>query len=164
MMKQFEVRSEHDPETWLKLWNRRVVPLSSESKSAYGGEKCFFGTIKDQKLMVYFHKDYANAYLTTRFMGQIEPDGDGSKISGVIGKMRSAVIFLWFMFFAMGIGGIVLITQQQYQQSIPLFVLSLIGLACALITPADAAVRLEKLLKTISTDEYTEEMPEQEDE
>lgn len=155
-MKQFEVKSEHDPETWLKLWDRRVVVLSSANKSAYGGEKCFFGTHKGEKLMVYYHKDYDNPYLVTRFMGTIEADGSGSRITGVIGKMKSAVIFLWFMFFAMGIGGIVLVMQQQYQQSLPLFVLSLIGLACVLVTPADSAARLEKLLKAISVDEYVE--------
>lgn len=156
-MKQFEVRSEHDPETWLKLWDRRVVVLNSQNKSAYGGEKCFFGTHKEKKLMVYYHKDYDNPYLVTRFMGTIEADGSGSRITGVIGKMKSAVIFLWFMFFAMGIGGIVLIMQQQYQQSVPLFILAAVGLACVLITPADASARLEKLLKTISDDEYDEE-------
>lgn len=156
-MKQFEVRSAHSPEVWLKLWNRRIVALNSKNKSAYSGEKCFFGTHEGKNLMVYFHQDYANAYLATRFTGTIEPDGSGSRITGVIGKMKSAVIFLWFMFFAMGIGGIVMLMQQQYQQSVPLFVLAAVGLACVLITPADASARLEKLLKTISDDEYDEE-------
>lgn len=156
-MKQFEIRSEHSPEIWLKLWDRRVVQLNSKNKAAYSGEKCFFGTKEDGRLMVYFHKDYDNAYLTTRFMGQIEKDGSGSKITGTIGKMKSAIMFLWFMFFAMGIGGICMIVLGQYQQAIPLFVLALIGLYCVKSNPQDSVTRLERLLTVISNDIYDED-------
>lgn len=156
-MKQLEIHSEHSPETWLKLWDQRVVEYNSKNKSAYSGTKCFFGTHKNNQLMVFFHKDYDTVYLATRFMGTIEKDGTGSKITGVIGKMKTARIFLWFMFFAMGFGGIAAVTQHQFQQAIALFVLALIGLACALITPADSAARLERLLKVISFEDELDE-------
>lgn len=154
-MKQLEIHSEHSPETWLKLWDQRVVEYNSKNKSAYSGTKCFFGTHKNNQLMVFFHKDYDTVYLATRFMGTIEKDGTGSRISGVIGKMKTARIFLWFMFFAMGFGSIAAVTQHQFQQAAALFVLALIGLACALITPADSAARLERLLKVISFEDET---------
>lgn len=156
-MKQLEIHSEHSPETWLKLWDRRVVEYNSKNKSAYSGTKCFFGTHKNNQLMVFFHKDYDTVHLATRFMGTIEKDGTGSKISGVIGKIKSANIFLWFMFFAMGFGGIAAVIQHLFQQAIALFVLALIGLACVLITPADSAARLERLLKVISFEDELEE-------
>ena len=84
-------------------------------------------------------------------MGTIEPDGTGSKISGVIGKMKSAIFFLWFMVTAMGIGGIVMLSQHLWQQAILLFALAIIAFFCAKITPKDSIVRLEKLLNLIST-------------
>lgn len=101
--------------------------------------------------MVFFHSDYDTVYLSTRFMGTIEPDGTGSKISGVIGKMKSAIFFLWFMVAAMGIGGIVMLSQHLWQQAILLFALAIIAFFCAKITPKDSIVRLEKLLNLIST-------------
>ena len=150
-MKQFEIHSEHDPETWLKLWDSRIVEFNSKNKGAYSGERCFFGTHEKNQLMVFFHHDYDTVYLSTRFMGTIEPDGSGSKISGVIGKMKTAVFFLWFMVIAMGLGGIVMLTQQLWQQALVLFAFAVIAFACVNITPKDAVTRLEKLLQLIST-------------
>ena len=95
-MKPFEIHSDHDPETSLRLWDSKIVEFTSKNKGAYSGERCFFGTHEKNQLMVFFHSDYDTVYLSTRFMGTIEPDGTGSKISGVIGKMKSAIFFLWY--------------------------------------------------------------------
>ena len=81
-MKPFEIHSDHDPETWLRLWDSKIVEFTSKNKGAYSGERCFFGTHEKNQLMVFFHSDYDTVYLSTRFMGTIEPDGTGSKISG----------------------------------------------------------------------------------
>ena len=150
-MKPFEIHSDHDPETWLRLWDSKIVEFTSKNKGAYSGERCFFGTHEKNQLMVFLHSDYDTVYLSTRFMGTIEPDGTGSKISGVIGKMKSAIFFLWFMVAAMGIGGIVMLSQHLWQQAILLFALAIIAFFCAKITPKDSIVRLEKLLNLIST-------------
>ena len=150
-MKPFEIHSDHDPETWLRLWDSKIVEFTSKNKGAYSGERCFFGTHEKNQLMVFFHSDYDTVYLSTRFMGTIEPDGTGSNISGVIGKMKSAIFFLWFMVAAMGIGGIVMLSQHLWQQAILLFALAIIAFFCAKITPKDSIVRLEKLLNLIST-------------
>ena len=135
----------------LRLWDSKIVEFTSKNKGAYSGERCFFGTHEKNQLMVFFHSDYDTVYLSTRFMGTIEPDGTGSKISGVIGKMKSAIFFLWFMVAAMGIGGIVMLSQHLWQQAILLFALAIIAFFCAKITPKDSIVRLEKLLNLIST-------------
>ena len=98
-MKPFEIHSEHDPETWLRLWDSKIVEFTSKNKGAYSGERCFFGTHEKNQLMVFFHSDYDTVYLSTRFTGTIKPEGTGSKISGVIGKMKSAIFFLSFASF-----------------------------------------------------------------
>lgn len=150
-MKPFEIHSEHDPETWLRLWDSKIVEFTSKNKGAYSGERCFFGTHEKNQLMVFFHSDYDTVYLSTRFTGTIKPEGTGSKISGVTGKMKSAIFFLWFMVAAMGIGGIVMLSQQLWQQAILLFALAIIAFFCVKITPQASVERLEKLLKLIST-------------
>ena len=94
-MKPFEIHSEHDPETWLRLWDSKIVEFTSKNKGAYSGERCFFGTHEKNQLVVFFHSDYDTVYLSTRFTGTIKPEGTGSKISGVIGKMKSAIFFLY---------------------------------------------------------------------
>lgn len=65
--------------------------------------------------------------------------------------MKSAIFFLWFMVAAMGIGGIVMLSQQLWQQAILLFALAIIAFFCVKITPQASVERLEKLLKLIST-------------
>lgn len=150
-MKPFEIHSDHDPETWLRLWDSRIVELNSKNKGAYSGERCFFGTHEKNQLMVFFHSDYDTIYLSTRFTGKIEPEGTGSRISGTIGKMKSAIFFLWFMVAAMGIGGIVMLSQHLWQQSLLLFAFAVIAFLCVRITPEASVIRLEKLLTLIST-------------
>lgn len=150
-MKQFEIHSSHDPETWLRLWDSRIVEFNSKNKGAYSGERCFFGTHDNHQLMVFFHQDYDTVYLSTRFTGSIEPDGTGSKISGTIGKMKSAIFFLWFMVAAMGIGGIVMLSQLLWRQALLLFAFAVIAFLCVMITPQKSIIRLEKLLNLIST-------------
>ena len=68
-MKPFEIHSDHDPETWLRLWDSKIVEFTSKNKGAYSGERCFFGTHEKNQLMVFFHSDYDTVYLSTRFMG-----------------------------------------------------------------------------------------------
>ena len=150
-MKQFEIHSDHNPETWLRLWDSRIVELNSKNKGAYSGEKCFFGTHEKNQLMVFFHSDYDTVYLSTRFTGTIEPEGSGSRIKGTIGKMKTAIFFLWFMVAAMGIGGVVMLSQHLWQQALLLFALAIIAFFCVMITPQTSVTRLEKLLSLIST-------------
>ncbi len=57
-MKPFEIHSDHDPETWLRLWDSKIVEFTSKNKGAYSGERCFFGTHEKNQLMVFFHSDY----------------------------------------------------------------------------------------------------------
>lgn len=151
MLKQFEVHSDHDPETWLRLWDTKIVEFNSKNKGAYSGERCFFGTHEKNQLMVFFHSDYDTVYLSTRFTGTIEPEGSGSRIKGTIGKMKSAIFFLWFMVAAMGIGGIVMLSQHLWQQALLLFAFAVIAFFCVRITPQASITRLEKLLNLIST-------------
>ena len=122
-MKPFEIHSDHDPETWLRLWDSKIVELTSKNKGAYSGERCFFGTHEKNQLMVFFHSDYDTVYLSTRFMGTIEPDGTG----------------------------IVMLSQHLWQQAILLFALAIIAFFCVKITPKNSIARLEKLLNLIST-------------
>ena len=42
-MSSFEVSSRHDPETWLKIWDSRVVVLNSKNRGAYGNTNCYYG-------------------------------------------------------------------------------------------------------------------------
>ena len=53
-MKPFEIHSDHDPETWLRLWDSKIVEFTSKNKGAYSGERCFFGTHEKNQLMVFF--------------------------------------------------------------------------------------------------------------
>ena len=52
-MKPFEIHSDHDPETWLRLWDSKIVEFTSKNKGAYSGERCFFGTHEKNQLMVF---------------------------------------------------------------------------------------------------------------
>ena len=101
--------------------------------------------------MVFFHSDYDTVYLSTRFTGRVEPEGTGSRISGTIGKMGIAIFFLYFMVAAMGIGGIVMLSQHLWQQALLLFCPCCYHGTCVMITPQASVTRLEKLLNLIST-------------
>ena len=51
-MKPFEIHSDHDHETWLRLWDSKIVEFTSKNKGAYSGERCFFGTHEKNQLIL----------------------------------------------------------------------------------------------------------------
>ena len=154
-MSSFEVSSRHDPETWLKIWDSRVVELNSKNRGAYGNTNCYYGLHEGDDLMVFLHRDGSGIYLATRFEGKIRPEGTGSRISGRFTRKKEAVIFLWFAVGMMLLGGIAqLVMGGGLLRSLLFFAIAAICFAIQNYTPKKDVDMVKKLLTEISEGEY----------
>lgn len=154
-MSSFEVSSRHDPETWLKIWDSRVVVLNSKNRGAYGNTNCYYGLHEGDDLMVFLHRDGSGIYLATRFEGKIRPEGTGSWISGRFTRKKEAVIFLWFAVGMMLLGGIAqLVMGGGLLRSLLFFAIAAICFAIQNYTPKKDVDMVKKLLTEISEGEY----------
>ena len=154
-MSSFEVSSRHDPETWLKIWDSRVVVLNSKNRGAYGNTNCYYGLHEGDDLMVFLHRDGSGIYLATRFEGKIRPEGTGSRISGRFTRKKEAVIFLWFAVGMMLLGGIAqLVMGGGLLRSLLFFAIAAICFVIQNYTPKKDVDMVKKLLTEISEGEY----------
>ena len=154
-MSSFEVSSRHDPETWLKIWDSRVVVLNSKNRGAYGNTNCYYGVHEGDDLMVFLHRDGSGIYLATRFEGKIRPEGTGSRISGRFTRKKEAVVFLWFAVGMMLLGGISqLVMGGGLLRSLLFFAIAAICFAIQNYTPKKDVDMVKKLLTEISEGEY----------
>ena len=155
-MSSFEVSSRHDPETWLKIWDSRVVELNSKNRGAYGNSNCYYGLHNGDDLMVFLHRDGSGIYLATRFEGKIRPEGSGSRISGRFTRKKEAVIFLWFAVGMMLLGGISQIAMGNgVLRSLLFFGIAVICFAIQNYTPKKDVEMVKNLLNEISESEYS---------
>ena len=154
-MSSFEVSSRHDPETWLKIWDSRVVELNSKNRGAYGNSNCYYGLHQGDDLMVFLHRDGSGIYLATRFEGKIRQEGTGSRISGRFTRKKEAVIFLWFAVGMMLLGGISqLVMGGGLLRSLLFFAIAAICFAIQNYTPKKDVDMVKTLLTEISESEY----------
>ena len=154
-MSSFEVSSRHDPETWLKIWDSRVVELNSKNRGAYGNTNCYYGLHEGDDLMVFLHRDGSGIYLATRFEGKIRQEGTGSRISGRFTRKKEAVIFLWFAVGMMLLGGISqLVMGGGLLRSLLFFAIAAICFAIQNYTPKKDVDMVKNLLTEISESEY----------
>jgi hypothetical protein len=154
-MSSFEVSSRHDPETWLKIWDSRVVVLNSKNRGAYGNTNCYYGLHEGDDLMVFLHRDGSGIYLATRFEGKIRQEGTGSRISGRFTRKKEAVIFLWFAVGMMLLGGISqLVMGGGLLRSLLFFAIAAICFAIQNYTPKKDVDMVKTLLTEISESEY----------
>lgn len=154
-MSSFEVSSRHDPETWLKIWDSRVVELNSKNRGAYGNSNCYYGLHSGDDVMVFLHRDGSGIYLATRFEGKIRPEGGGSRISGRFTRKKEAVIFLWFAVIMMLIGGVSqLALGSGILRSLLFFAIAAISFAIQKYTPKKDVDMVKNLLTEISESEY----------
>lgn len=154
-MSSFEVTSRHDPETWLKIWDSRVVVLNSKNRGAYGNSNCYYGLHNGDDLMVFLHRDGSGIYLATRFEGKIRREGTGSRISGRFTRKKEAVIFLWFAVVMMLLGGVSQLAMGSgIVRSLLFFAIAAICFAVQKYTPKSDVEMVKKLLTDISEAEY----------
>ena len=154
-MGSYEVTSKHDPETWLKIWDSRVVVLNSKNRGAYGNSNCYYGLHDGDDLMVFLHRDGSGIYLATRFEGKIRPEGSGSRISGRFTRKKEAVIFLWFAVGMMLLGGISQLAMGAgFLRSLLFFAIAAICFVIQKYTPKKDVDMVKKLLTEISEAEY----------
>ena len=170
-MSSFEVTSRHDPETWLKIWDSRVVVLNSKNRGAYGNSNCYYGLHNGEDLMVFLHRDGSGIYLATRFEGKIRREGTGSRISGRFTRKKEAVIFLWFAVIMMLLGGVSQLAMGGgILRSLLFFAIAAICFVVQKYTPKKDVDMVKNLLTEISNAEYhledddNGEVPEQKDE
>lgn len=154
-MSSFEVTSRHDPATWLKIWDSRIVELNSKNRGAYGNSNCYYGLHNGDDVMLFFHRDGSGIYLATRFEGKISPEGTGSRIKGRFTRKKETVTFLWFGVAMMLLAGIVFVIQEQdILRSLLFFAFAAICFAVQKYVPKSDVEMVKKVLTEISEAEY----------
>lgn len=150
-MPNYEFRSSHDPKTWQRILKAQILDEASEKRGAYALQNCYVGTVADDKIDVYYHKESTSRLLVSRFIGHVEPDGTGCKVIGKITQNRSTLFFLHFTIAIMAVASVVMLNSGlQTQVTAPLLFL-LIAVVMRIHKPKREIEMVVKLLTETCT-------------
>lgn len=123
-MPNYEFRSGHDPKTWQQILKARIFDEAAEEKGAYSLQNCFIGTVADDQIDFYYHKEGASRLVVTRFIGHVEPNQSGCKVVGRFTHAKTTSFFLHFTIAVMGVASVVMLNSgMQTQVTAPLLFL-----------------------------------------
>ncbi len=161
-MPNYEFISSHDPKTWQRILKAQIFDEASEEKGAYSLQNCYIGTVADDKIDIFYHKESASRLLETRFIGHVEPNGTGCKAVGSFTQAKTTLFFLNFTIAVMAVASVVMLNSGfRTQVTAPLLFL-LIALVLRFHKPKHQMEMVVKLLTdtcTANPEDFPEKPP-----
>ena len=110
-MSNYEFRSAHDPAVWQRILKAQIFDEAEEERGEYALQNCYVGTVANDKVDVYYHKEGTSRLLVNRFIGRVEPDGTGCKVVGRLTQSKETLFFLNFTIAVMTVASVVMLNS-----------------------------------------------------
>ena len=161
-MSNYEFRSAHDPKTWQRIVRAQICNEDEEERGEYALQNCYVGTVKDDRVDVYYHKEGKSRLMVHRFIGKVEADGSGCKVTGNLTQSKTTLFFLHFTIAVMAVASVVMLVSGLGTQATAPLLFLIIALYMRFHKPKHEIEMVIRLLTdacTANPDDYPEKAP-----